>query len=205
MFNLNQSKFNQIAQNYDNDERIKLAEIISLEVNTLLENQPYQSLLDYGGGTGLVTFNIEHHFNHITILDASTKMVEICDTKIQKLSKKHIEAIKGDALASNQTIVDQSYDVIILSLVLLHSGNYKELLQRLTAYLKKDGLIIIVDFDKNKNVYHPKVYNGFAQDDISSELFKLGLSNIKVQTFYHGQNIFMNKDASLFIASGQFK
>lgn len=203
MMSLNQSQFNQIAQNYDNDERIKLTKTISSELNLLFKKATYDSLLDYGGGTGLVAFDITHHFNHITILDASPKMVEICNAKIKSLNKTNIKAIEGDLLAPNKTKLHQSYDVILLSLVLLHSGNYMALLQQLATQLNRNGILIIVDFDKNENVSHPNIYNGFEQKDIHKALRKIGLSNINSHTFYQGKNIFMNKDASLFLASGQ--
>ena len=83
MTNLNQSHFNQIARNYDNNERINLAKTISSEINLLFNKGTYDSLLDYGGGTGLVTFDIEHHFNHITVLDASPKMVKYVIPKLK--------------------------------------------------------------------------------------------------------------------------
>ena len=202
MTNLNQSQFNQIARNYDNNERIKLAKTISSELNLLFNKGTYDSLLDYGGGTGLVTFDIEHHFNHITVLDASPKMVEICNTKIKTLNKTNIAAIEGDLLASNNILLHQTYDVILLSLVLLHSGNYMALLQQLVTQLNSNGLLIIVDFDKTKmliirisimgsNKRYPKITT-------HNRTFEY-----RQPYFYQGKNIFMNKDASLFLASGQ--
>lgn len=77
------------------------------------------------------------------------------------------------------------------------------LLQQLVTQLNSNGLLIIVDFDKNENVNHPNIYNGFEQKDIQKSLRTIGLSNIDSHTFYQGKNIFMNKDASLFLASGQ--
>ena len=63
-------------------------------------------------------------------------------------------------------------------------------------------MIILVDFDKNENIYHPKVYNGFEQMDIIHIFKELGLINPQINTFYSGQKIFMKQDASLFIATG---
>lgn len=130
-------------------------------------------------------------------------MVGICNTKIKTLNKTNIAAIEGDLLTSNNILLHQTYDVILLSLVLLHSGNYMALLQQLVTQLNSNGLLIIVDFDKNENVNHPNIYNGFEQKDIQKSLRTIGLSNIDSHTFYQGKNIFMNKDASLFLASGQ--
>ncbi|RIP28476.1 methyltransferase domain-containing protein, partial [Staphylococcus gallinarum] len=95
-----------------------------------------------------------------------------------------------------------TYDVIFLSLVLLHSGDYKALLHKLYTHLNPGGMLILVDFDKNENVQHPKVYNGFKQSDILETFAQIGLSQTQAHTFYAGDHLFMNQHASIFIASG---
>ena len=124
------------------------------------------------------------------------------ESKISELGKTHINAYVGDIL-SDETQINTSYDVVFLSLVLLHSGDYKALLTALREKLNSGGLLVLVDFNKNENVYHPKVYNGFEQTDIQQLFTELGLTDVQSHTFYEGQNIFMNKDASLFIATGR--
>ncbi|MFQ3872818.1 hypothetical protein [Staphylococcus sp. Mo2-1] len=69
---MNKDRFDQIAQKYDGPSRIYLADTIAAEVKKVFENTSYQSLLDYGGGTGLVTLNIERHFDEVTMMDART-------------------------------------------------------------------------------------------------------------------------------------
>ncbi|KRG11181.1 class I SAM-dependent DNA methyltransferase [Staphylococcus sp. NAM3COL9] len=199
---MNKDRFEQIAQKYDGPSRIHLADTIAQEVNKIFENTSYQSLLDYGGGTGLVTLSIERHFDEITMMDAAPQMIEVFENKISELGKTHIHAYVGDIL-SDDTQINTTYDVIFLSLVLLHSGDYTALLTALRAKLNSAGLLVLVDFDKNENVYHPKVYNGFEQTDIQQLFTELGLTHVQSYTFYEGKNIFMNKDASLFIASGR--
>lgn len=201
-FNLNKDRFDQIAKKYDGPSRIHLADTIAAEVNKVFENTSYQSLLDYGGGTGLVTLNIEHHFDEVIMMDAASQMIEVFESKISELGKTHINAYVGDIL-SDETQINTSYDVVFLSLVLLHSGDYKALLTALRAKLNSGGLLVLVGFNKNENVYHPKVYNGFEQTDIQQLFTELGLTDVQSHTFYEGQNIFMNKDASLFIATGR--
>ncbi|MDG0842125.1 class I SAM-dependent methyltransferase [Staphylococcus equorum] len=199
---MNKDRFDQIAQKYDGPSRIHLAETIAAEVNKVFQNTSYQSLLDYGGGTGLVTLNIDHHFDEVTMMDAAPQMIEVFESKISELGKTHIHAHVGDIL-SEDTHINTTYDVIFLSLVLLHSGDYTALLTALRAKLNSGGLLVLVDFDKNESIYHPKVYNGFEQSDIQQLFTELGLTHIQSHTFYEGKNIFMNKDASLFIATGR--
>lgn len=199
---MNKDRFDQIAKKYDGPSRIHLADTIAAEVNKVFENTSYQSLLDYGGGTGLVTLNIERHFDEVTMIDAAPQMIEVFESKIAELGKTHIHAYVGDIL-SDKTQINATYDIVFLSLVLLHRGDYKALLTALRAKLNPGGLLVLVDFNKNENVYHPKVYSGFEQEDIQQLFTELDLTHVQSHTFYEGENIFMNKDASLFIASGR--
>ncbi|PHK48491.1 class I SAM-dependent methyltransferase [Staphylococcus edaphicus] len=199
---MNKDRFEQIAYKYDRPERIKLAQIIAQETNQLLNHTSYHSLLDYGGGTGLVTLNIDHHFEQVTLMDASSQMVDIFDTKISLLEKSSIKTLVGDVFATDNPLGQSSYDVIVLSLVLLHSGDYKGLLHKLYTHLNPEGMLILVDFDKNEKVHHPKIYNGFEHSDILETFADIGLSQTQAYTFHTGDYIFMNQQASLFIASG---
>lgn len=199
---MNKDRFDQIAQKYDDPERIHLAHIITQAITQQIKDTNYQTLLDYGGGTGLVTLNIAEYFEALTLMDASPQMVDIFEHKVSDLNQTSINTLLGDVLLDDTILNHKNYDVIVLSLVLLHSGNYQLLLQKLYNHLNSGGMMILVDFDKNENIYHPKVYNGFEQMDIIHVFNELGLRNPQINTFYSGEKIFMKQDASLFIATG---
>ncbi|MGW7831860.1 class I SAM-dependent methyltransferase [Staphylococcus xylosus] len=199
---MNKDRFDQIAQKYDDPERIHLAHIITQAITQQIKDKNYQTLLDYGGGTGLVTLNIAEYFEAVTLMDASPQMVDIFEHKVSDLNQTSINTLVGDVLLDDTILNHKNYDVIVLSLVLLHSGNYQLLLQKLYNHLNSGGMMILVDFDKNENIYHPKVYNGFEQMDIIHVFNELGLRNPQINTFYSGEKIFMKQDASLFIATG---
>ncbi|MBM6638824.1 class I SAM-dependent methyltransferase [Staphylococcus xylosus] len=199
---MNKDCFDQIAQKYDDPERIHLAHIITQAITQQIKDTNYQTLLDYGGGTGLVTLNIAEYFEAVTLMDASPQMVDIFEHKVSDLNQTSINTLVGDVLLDDTILNHKNYDVIVLSLVLLHSGNYQLLLQKLYNHLNSGGMMILVDFDKNENIYHPKVYNGFEQMDIIHVFNELGLRNPQINTFYSGEKIFMKQDASLFIATG---
>ena len=88
-----------------------------------------------------------------------------------------------------------------MSLVLLHIPDTEKILHQLFNILNQDGTLIIVDFDKNEKIYHPKVHNGFSHDDLKQKLTEAGFHSTQIRTFYHGTRIFMKEDASMFIAS----
>ncbi|WP_251943649.1 class I SAM-dependent methyltransferase [Staphylococcus sp. Marseille-Q5304] len=200
---MNEALFNQLAQTYDNPTRIEQSQIIADEVNKILDTKQYETLLDYGGGTGIVTLSIAHHFKSVTLMDSSEQMVNVFKEKYKALDKINMHGFVGDILTDSGIVTEkEQYDVIFLSLVLLHSGDYQQLLKQLEPQLKQNGMFIIVDFDKNDKVSHPAVYNGFHQSEIKQTLETIGLKDIHTHTFYHGKQIFMNQEASMFIASG---
>ena len=73
------------------------------------------------------------------------------------------------------------------------------ILTTLFDILNKDGHLIVVDFDKNESIIFDKVHNGFEQNELICLLKQVGFAFAGTHTFYRGQRIFMNKDASLFI------
>ena len=67
--------------------------------------------------------------------------------------------------------------------------------------LNNDGKLIVIDFDKNETINHPKVHNGFSHEELKKTLSEVGFQSTEIQTFYHGNRIFMSQDASMFISS----
>ncbi|WP_152655533.1 class I SAM-dependent methyltransferase [Oceanobacillus sp. CFH 90083] len=196
---MDENVFNQIAKKYDTEDRKQIAAIIADEIKNTLTDKQYRSILDYGGGTGLVTFQLADQFEKGWLVDSSQEMIQVAQGKIDQQQLKHFEAIECNLAEEDNLNVKA--DVIVLSLVLLHVPDIVPLLQKLSKLLNPNGLFIIVDFDKNEKIQHPKVHNGFTEAEINQALNDAGFRDMKMHTFYHGSNIFMNQDASLFIST----
>lgn len=199
IYTMEENVFNQIAKKYDTKDREELANIIADEIKKTLDGGQYHSILDYGGGTGLVTFQLTDQFEKGWLIDSSQEMIQVAQSKIEQKQLEHFEAMAFNLAEDNR--LDLKADVIVLSLVLLHVPNIDSLLQRLNERLNASGLLIIVDFDKNEKVQHPKVHNGFTEEEIHRALSHAGFQGVKMHTFHQGSSIFMKQDASLFIAT----
>lgn len=57
-----------------------------------------------------------------------------------------------------------------MSLVLIHIPDTKKILQELFNILNNDGELIMIDFDKNDKIQHPKVHNGFSHEELKKQL-----------------------------------
>lgn len=189
--------FNQIANGYDTKERKELAKIIVDAIKAELKESKDKSLLDYGCGTGLVGLELASLVYKIILMDSAEQMLEIVREKIVLADIKNAEVICSDFTKEGPGV---QTDVIVASLVLLHVPDVERLLKSFYSSLNANGKLIVVDFDKNENVSHPKVHNGFVQEDLRSILSGVGFRKTNTRTFHHGKNLFMNQDASLLIS-----
>lgn len=167
--------FEQMVKRYDIEERMALAKVIVEKVRPVLQETQSKSLLDYGGGTGLVSLELGDEVDSILLVDSSKQMVEVVKAKIAHKGMTNFRVLHADF---TQETPELKADIILMSLVLLHIPNTRMILQKLFNMLNKDGQLIIVDFDKD-----------------------VGFTSIDMQTFYYGSRIFMNQDASMFMAS----
>lgn len=192
------SVFEQMAKRYDTDERIELAKVIVKQVRPELRNSKEKSLIDYGSGTGLISLEISDLVDSILLIDSSKQMLDVAKAKISRMGMTNTKILYSDF---TQETPELKADIVLMSLVLLHIADTGNILQEMFNILNDGGKLIIIDFDKNDKINHPKVHNGFSHEDLKKKLSEVGFKSIEIKTFFHGNRIFMNQDASMFISS----
>ena len=190
--------FDEMAKRYDSAERIEMANVIAKEVRKELQDSKNKALIDYGSGTGLVSLQLTDVVNSILLVDSSKQMLEIAENKIIYGEVNNAKVLQADFTEETPEI---KTDIVFMSLVLLHVPNTKQLLEELFNILNEDGELIIVDFDKNDKVNHPKIHSGFSHKELKQTLLNIGFKSTEMKTFYHGKRIFAKQDASMFISS----
>ncbi|MDL2206519.1 class I SAM-dependent methyltransferase [Eubacteriales bacterium OttesenSCG-928-N13] len=189
--------FDQMATRYDTPDRVENARIIARAIRAELGDASGGRCLDCGCGTGLVGLELLDLFDSMLFVDTAPQMVEQVQ---RKLDAAHIES--ADTLCCDLCSAEADgleFDCAVMSQVLLHVPDYLPLLTRIHALLPHGGQLIIVDFDKNERIPSDRVHNGFEQSVLIQQLLQIGFSSADAHTFHHGQKIFMNQDASMFI------
>jgi ubiquinone/menaquinone biosynthesis C-methylase UbiE len=190
--------FEEMAKRYDTEERMELAKVIVKEVRPKLQNSRSKSLIDYGSGTGLISLELSDLVESILLVDSSKQMLEVAKAKISHKGITNSKVLYSDF---TQETPELKADIVLMSLVLLHIPDTKQILKELFKIINDGGKLIIIDFDKNDKIKHPKVHNGFLHEELKKSLSEVGFTSIEMKTFYHGNRIFMNQDASMFISS----
>jgi ubiquinone/menaquinone biosynthesis C-methylase UbiE len=75
--------FNAMAAKYDTPERIALAQLVTQTLEPYFKDNQHQTLIDIGGGTGLVSLPLAAYVQHLAIWDTAPGMIEVSEKKNQ--------------------------------------------------------------------------------------------------------------------------
>lgn len=189
--------FDSMASGYDTPERIRIAKIISNAVREYISDGKNKSVIDFGCGTGLVGMDLLDEFRSVTFLDTSQNMLRQIEQKMAEAHIQNAATLCFDFETAFRS--DIRADYVIMAQVLLHISNVEPVLSKLYEVLNPDGHLLIIDFDKNKEIASDMVHNGFDQGQLINLMNQMGFKDVTAKTFYTGSKIFMNQDASMFI------
>lgn len=130
------------------------------------------------------------------LVDSSKQMLEVAEAKVAQKGVTNVSILNADFI--QETPLGINADILLVSLVLLHIPETEKIVQALYSILNSGGKLILVDFDKNETISHPRVHNGFDHEELKKTLSKVGFKATDIKTFHHGENLFMRQDASLF-------
>ena len=184
--------FDDYAKTWDTDKRINRAKIIADEISNSIDINKNYSAMEFGCGTGLVSFNLYDKFKKITLIDSSKGMIDILNSKINKYKVNNMVTNQLDISDGNS--LDMKFDVIYNSMVLHHIHNTVEIIKNFYELLNKDGYLCIVDLDEEDGSFHKKYpdfdgHNGFNQEELKSVLISAGFKDIESNTFFYDEKI----------------
>ncbi len=191
------------AKSWDDDKRIVRAKLISGEIDKWLGDKINNNAMEFGCGTGLITFNLKNKFKDIMMVDNSAGMIEEVNKKIKNQNVNNIRTWCGDI---DEIDDENKYDVIYTSMTLHHIVNISKVLGKLHSLLSLEGELYIVDLVEEDGTFHSSEkgfegHNGFNQNDLMETLKNIGFKDIRNKVFYKGSKSIeeRNVDYELFI------
>lgn len=196
--------FDKYARNWDTDERIDRAKIIANKILKEININESYFAMEFGCGTGLVSFNLCDKFKKITLVDSSKGMIDVLNSKIDKHNIKNMSAKYLDIYKENE--VDEKFDVVYSSMALHHVEDTKSIIEKFHELLNPEGYLCIVDLNEEDGSFHKGEidfhgHNGFNQQELKETLSSAGFKNIQSSTFFHSEKIIEGKKIkySLFL------
>lgn len=198
------------AKDWDNDSRLKRSKILAEKINEIIGNKKYNSIMEYGCATGLISLNLCDKFKKVTLMDSEKEMIKIVKEKLDKCKKSNIFPIQIDLV--NEAYKGDKFDLIYTSLTIHHIQNTEKIIKIFYNLLNENGILCIIDLDKEDGSFHINQkdfngHNGFEHRYMENIFESVGFSNIKSETFYNGEKIYKEKTIpySLFYTVGYKK
>jgi ubiquinone/menaquinone biosynthesis C-methylase UbiE len=172
--------FDNEAQDWDNDpEKIERAVVFAKEINEFIKPDKTLNALEFGCGTGLLSFQLKDFFKTITLADNSEGMIKVLGEKIVKEGIDNFKPLHIDSLESDLKI--KKYDVIFTLMTLHHMADVNNIVKVFNSILKRGGYLCIADLVKEDGSFHSdhdnfNGHNGFDRNELKDILSNNGFS-----------------------------
>ena len=146
---------------------------------------PDLSALEYGCGTGLLSFALSRELGRITLADSSAGMLAVLREKIAASGADHLRPMRLDLTVD--PLPAERYDLIYTLMTLHHVSDVDRILRDFHALLRPDGALCIADLDREDGSFHGAGFDGhhgFEREALRDQLARAGFGEIQFDTCY---------------------
>lgn len=184
------TNFDERAKDWDSDpKKVERALAVAEAIRNAIPLSSKMSALEYGCGTGLVSFALQSDLGQITLADTSQGMLEVLSEKIVAAAVKNMYPIRLDLSAG--ALPAEHFDLTYSLLVLHHIEGAKEILKKFHALLKPSGILCIADLDKEDGTFHTDgttdVHLGFERSKLQQWVEDAGFTDVKFSTAFEAK------------------
>jgi 2-polyprenyl-3-methyl-5-hydroxy-6-metoxy-1,4-benzoquinol methylase len=197
-------RFNQAAQGWDKgDMRQNIAHAVFQTITSRIALLKEMNIMDFGCGTGLLSFKIAPLVNRVVGIDLSEKMLE-------QLSLKNSASSEVIPLYHNllELPLDEKFNGIVSSMAMHHVENTAELFRAFHDHLKRDGFIAIADLEAENGTFHTHgnegVYHfGFEREMLRTIIENAGFEHVRFHNAYNVEK--ENRSYPIFLVTATKK
>ncbi len=173
--------FDVVARQWDqNTERFGRSEAVAKKIIASLPLNNRMKVLEYGAGTGILSFVLKDEFSEIVMMDSSNEMVNVMKEKVAAADLNHLKPVYFNLEESAYN--GDSFDMIYNLLVMHHVQNIDLVLKGFYEMLKPGGYIVLIDLYSEDGSFHKSDFsghNGFNPDVLGTKLKSLGFNSIE--------------------------
>ncbi len=180
------NSFDNKAAHWDaNEVRITMTKAISDEIVRRVPLSKQMRIMEYGAGTGLLSFSLRDKVGQLLLADSSEGMLAVAREKITSTNATNMEARKLDLMTDE--IPQDKFDIIISQMALHHVADIERIFQLFYKLLNEQGYLCIADLDKEDGSFHGHDFtghNGFDRDELKNIAQKSGFEDIQFSTVF---------------------
>lgn len=197
------SEFDARAREWDKDKmHLDRSAAIAAHLEQMIPFDQSMKVLEYGAGTGILSFLLRDRFSDITLMDNSKEMIKVCIEKAEHYKTSHIHPLWIDL---EHKAFAGKFDLIYNQMVLHHVNDYAALIHRFSTMLNPGGYLAIADLYPEDGSFHGPdvtVHLGFDTEKLSEILSNNDFKDINYQTCFEVKRE-SGKNYPVFLLVGQ--
>ena len=174
------NEFDIKAKDWDmNPVHIERSKAIAEQMIRLLPLSDKMRALEFGAGTGVLSFLLKDRFAEITMMDSSMEMLKKAEAKVDPVDRARFNIILCDL--DIEEYHDEPFDIIYSQMVLHHIKDTTAILRKFYNLLKPGGILAIADLYLEDGSFHDgdtSVHFGFDPEELTAILHQIGFNNI---------------------------
>ena len=179
------SSFDARAATWDDDpRRLQLAADVSAALERHVPLRPDWTALDYGAGTGLLTFALAPRVRSILAVDASEGMLAVLAQKAKSTGLRSVETLRADF--TQDPLPPGPFDLVASAMTLHHVADVDRLLRQFFVLLAPGGHLALADLDAEDGSFHgcaDGVFHcGFDRVAFAKQLAAAGFHGLRFDT-----------------------
>jgi 2-polyprenyl-3-methyl-5-hydroxy-6-metoxy-1,4-benzoquinol methylase len=176
-------RFNQAAAGWDKgDMRQQIAHSVFQTINSRIALLKTMSIMDFGCGTGLLSFKIAPMVRRVVGIDLSEKMLEQLASK--NTPECEVIPMVRDILTEP---LEERFHGIVSSMAIHHVEKSEALFKTFYEHLKPGGFIAIADLEAEDGTFHTHGnegvhHYGFDKETLRAIIERSGFNQVR---FHH--------------------
>jgi ubiquinone/menaquinone biosynthesis C-methylase UbiE len=183
---LDPDHFDNKARRWDSNPLfVERAEKIAAAIRAEVPLDRRMTALDYGSGSGLLSFPLKDELGHITCKDTSAGMLDVLREKIAAQGVTNMTTRQTDLTAD--PLPDERYDLIYSSMTLHHIPDTAKILSVFHDLLNPGGHLCIADLDQEDGSFHGievDVHHGFDRTALAALARAAGFADVRFHTVF---------------------
>lgn len=178
--------FDTAAPDWDkNQMHLKRTKAIAKCLSKMIDLQPDMFALEFGAGTGLLSFALKKNFSEITLMDSSEGMIEATSEKIRMSGETHLFPLLFDLEKNDFT--EKKFDLIFSQMAMHHVKDIDSMMEKFYKMLYPQGKLAIADLYAEDGTFHDFAFDGhfgFNPLDLAAKATNKGFSLRSIRKCY---------------------
>ena len=180
------SEFDQKAKEWDkNQMHIERTIAVAKRLKEMVDITPGMKAMEFGAGTGLLSFYLKDQFAEITLMDNSPEMLKMAEQKIE--SGDHLKFKTLFFNLEMEEYTGDPFDIIYSQMVLHHIRDISSILKKFYHLLLPGGILAIADLYEEDGSFHDgdaNVHRGFDLEKLTTILYQQGFHDTAVSSCF---------------------